>query len=152
MSSSRRPGAMIAQSPIQAAEPLLQAALVPVLARLQSLIDHPDRAGLLTKAFGENTDLAAAETVLSSLAAAELPRIEVVSPDVLDGAYGVFIAASNTILVSSSLAHSASTDHAALLPAVLLEEIGHYIDARVNIDVDRRRRSGGRDAGVNVRG
>ncbi|MBO0763811.1 MAG: cadherin domain-containing protein, partial [Hyphomicrobiaceae bacterium] len=122
---------MILQSPTQA-EPLLQAALETVLARLRSLVDRPDRADLLTQAFGENANLPVAETLLRTLAAGKLPRVEVVNPDVLDGAYGAFVAASNTILVSGSLAHSTSADHAALLPAVLLEEIGHYIDARVN--------------------
>jgi serralysin len=123
---------MILQSPAQATEPLLETALVTVLERLRSLVDRPDRADLLTEAFGENTNLHAAEHVLRSLAAGKLPRIEVVDPDVLDGAYSVFVATTKTILISKSLAQSTSADHAALLPAVLLEEIGHYIDARVN--------------------
>src|SRR5262245_36830867 len=122
---------MISQSSDQTAEHSLQAALVTVLGRLQSFIELPNCAELLEEAFGEGADLAAAKDLLQQLAAGELPRVELVPAADLKGAYGAFVTVSETILISEHLVDSTSVEHG-LLPAVLLEEMGHYIDARVN--------------------
>jgi Ca2+-binding RTX toxin-like protein len=122
---------MTSQSSDRIAEQSLQSALVTILARLQSFIERPDCAELLGKAFGENADLAAAEDLLRRLAAGELPRLELVPAADLNGAYGAFVAASKTLLISENLADGTAID-TARLTAVLLEEIGHFIDAEVN--------------------
>lgn len=57
-----------------------------------------------------------------------LPPIEVVKDEVLAGAWGAFAAQTGKIYLSESLV----TGDPAQLRAVLLEEVGHYLDAVVN--------------------
>ena len=122
---------MIQHSSDKLLEPLLASAIVTVRETLQSFIERADRADGLKQAFGENTDLSAVEALLRVLVAGDLPRVALVQAAALHGAYGAFVAANNTILISDSLVDGSSADKT-MLPAVLLEEIGHYIDAKVN--------------------
>ena len=122
---------MFFHSPDETSELSLQSGLLAAINSLQSFVERPDLGDVLRQAFGMNADVTAAEKLLRSLAAGELPRVELVESAVLNGAYGAFVAASNTILISDQLVHDSSSGNA-VLTAVLLEEIGHYIDARVN--------------------
>jgi Ca2+-binding RTX toxin-like protein len=122
---------MFFHSPGKTSDPSLQSGLLAAINSLQSFVERPDLGDVLRQAFGMNADVTAAERLLRSLATGELPRVEVVESAVLNGADGAFVAASNSILISDKLVHDRSSGNAALT-AVLLEEIGHYIDARVN--------------------
>ena len=122
---------MFFHSPDDTSESSLQSGLLAAINSLQSFVERPDLGDVLRQAFGMNADVTAAEKLLRSLAAGELPRVEVVESAVLNGAHGAFVAASNSILISDKLVHDSSSGNAALT-AVLLEEIGHFIDARVN--------------------
>ena len=120
---------MFFHSPDDTSELSLQSGLLAAINSLQSFVERPDLGDVLRQAFGMNADVTAAEKLLRSLAAGELPRVEVVESAVLNGAHGAFVAASNSILISDKLVHDSSSGNAALT-AVLLEEIGHYIDAK----------------------
>jgi serralysin len=121
---------MSLQSLGKTSEPLLQSAILAVLDALQSFTERPDVAELLTQAFGD-IDVAAAEALLRSVANGEMPAVEVVPAMTLNGAYGAYVAARNTILISDTLVHDGVNGNYPLA-AVLLEEIGHYLDAKVN--------------------
>ncbi len=58
-----------------------------------------------------------------------IPPIQIVQDRVLGTAVGAFAASNNTIYISETLATSGNIDR---LTAVLLEELGHSIDARIN--------------------
>ncbi|MEG3436087.1 choice-of-anchor L domain-containing protein [Pannus brasiliensis CCIBt3594] len=60
----------------------------------------------------------------------QLPNIEVISGNVLGNAKGVYATSTNTIYLSDSFLATASTDS---INAVILEEIGHFVDALVNL-------------------
>jgi hypothetical protein len=59
----------------------------------------------------------------------QLPQIEEVSSEILGSANGAFSASTNTIYLSESFLATASADG---LNSVLLEEIGHWIDSKIN--------------------
>ncbi|TRV44124.1 MAG: hypothetical protein EWV52_12510 [Microcystis panniformis Mp_MB_F_20051200_S6D] len=60
---------------------------------------------------------------------ADLPEIEVVGDGVLQGALGAFSVQTGKIYLSESFLNTASSES---LVNVILEEIGHYVDAQVN--------------------
>jgi Ca2+-binding RTX toxin-like protein len=59
----------------------------------------------------------------------QLPQIEVVSSETLGTARGAYSTATNTIYLSDSLIANSSPD---TIKAIILEEIGHFVDAQVN--------------------
>ncbi len=59
----------------------------------------------------------------------QLPEIEVVNSSVLGSANGAYAISTNKIYLSESFFASASSD---ALVAVVLEEIGHFVDAQIN--------------------
>jgi Ca2+-binding RTX toxin-like protein len=58
-----------------------------------------------------------------------LPQVEVISSDILGDANGAYAASSNKIYLSDQFASTASSQS---LNAVILEEIGHWVDTQVN--------------------
>ncbi|WLT38794.1 hypothetical protein NON20_03215 [Synechocystis sp. B12] len=82
--------------------------------------------------YGNDYDAVIAEALRSSWVKGDfsnLPVIEVVSADILESAWGGYGASNNTIYLCESLLALGSPE---LIVAVLLEEIGHYVDALVN--------------------
>ncbi|MEB3318659.1 MAG: choice-of-anchor Q domain-containing protein [Cyanobacteriota bacterium] len=59
----------------------------------------------------------------------QLPLIRVLAAEALSGANAVYVNRTNEIVLSRSFLRSAS---AALVNRVVMEEMGHYIDARIN--------------------
>ncbi|QXE23385.1 hypothetical protein B6N60_02075 [Richelia sinica FACHB-800] len=59
----------------------------------------------------------------------DLPSIKVISSNVLGTAKGGYATISNTIYLSDAFIKNANANE---IKAVLLEEIGHYIDAKIN--------------------
>ena len=59
---------------------------------------------------------------------ADLPEIEVVGDEVLQGALGAFSAQTGKIYLSQGLVSGDINK----LEAILIEEIGHYVDAQIN--------------------
>ena len=69
---------MFFHSPDDTSELSLQSGLLAAINSLQSFVERPDLGDVLRQAFGMNADVTAAEKLLRSLAAGELPRVEVV--------------------------------------------------------------------------
>ena len=59
----------------------------------------------------------------------QLPQIEVISNSALGDAKGAYASSTNTIYLSDSFVKNASQNS---LSAVVLEEIGHFVDAQIN--------------------
>jgi hypothetical protein len=84
--------------------------------------------------FGTSYDKAIAVKLLSQWKAkdfSQLPKIEVVSSTVLGNARAAYGTSTNTIYISDSFLKTSITTPSAII-AVLLEEIGHFVDAKVN--------------------
>lgn len=88
-------------------------------------------AGPLTTAFGPDLTLERFEEAVAELDASGWPRVVVTDRELLLGARGAYAASSDTIYLSREfLAASAGNDHA--IQELLLEELGHALDARLN--------------------
>ncbi|WP_049935800.1 Calx-beta domain-containing protein, partial [Microcystis aeruginosa] len=86
----------------------------------------------LEMAFGTSYDVVKATQLRQqwhSRNFSQLPEIEVVSSSVLGSANGAYGISTNKIYLSESFFASASSD---ALVAVILEEIGHFLDAQIN--------------------
>ncbi|MFN7865130.1 MAG: M64 family metallopeptidase, partial [bacterium] len=86
----------------------------------------------LETAFGTNYDVIKATELRQQWQSrnfSQLPEIEVVNSSVLGSANGAYGISTNKIYLSESFFASASSD---ALVAVMLEEIGHFVDAQVN--------------------
>lgn len=88
-------------------------------------------AGPLTTAFGPDLTLERFAEAVAELDASGWPRVVVTDRELLLGARGAYAASSDTIYLSREfLAASAGNDHA--IQELLLEELGHALDARLN--------------------
>ncbi|MCZ8223651.1 MAG: right-handed parallel beta-helix repeat-containing protein, partial [Microcystis sp. LE19-84.1B] len=86
----------------------------------------------LESAFGTSYDVVKATQLRQQWQSrdfSQLPEIEVVNSSVLGSANGAYGISTNKIYLSESFFASASLD---ALVAVILEEIGHYVDAQIN--------------------
>ncbi len=122
---------MLFKTPGTGSKPSLDTAIKSARDNLQAFLERPDLASSLQTALGTSVDVAAAEAEIRAIAAGSLPPISIVAGEALNGAHAAFDAASGRILVSETFLANRSTTTAALT-AVLLEEIGHAIDAKVN--------------------
>ncbi|MDM3859923.1 MAG: sodium:calcium exchanger, partial [Aphanizomenon gracile PMC644.10] len=59
----------------------------------------------------------------------QLPQIEVLDSSILGGANGAYASSTNKIYLSNTFVAAASL---AAISRVLLEEIGHFVDAKIN--------------------
>jgi len=87
---------------------------------------------ILKSAFGDNYNQLQAESIRSQWKKnnfSYLPEIKVVSASVLGKANGAYAITTNEIYLSDFFLKTASQD---AINAVLLEEIGHYLDAKIN--------------------
>nr|NCR11106.1 hypothetical protein [Microcystis aeruginosa LG13-11] len=90
----------------------------------------------LETAFGTNYDVVKATELRQQWQSrnfSQLPSIEVLSDEVLGTANGAYSNSTNKIYLSASFLNTASS---AAIINVILEEIGHYVDAQIN-QVDR---------------
>ncbi|WP_301951353.1 Calx-beta domain-containing protein, partial [Microcystis aeruginosa] len=86
----------------------------------------------LETAFGTSYDVVKATELRQQWQSrnfSQIPEIEVVNSSVLGSANGAYGISTNKIYLSESFFASASLD---ALVAVILEEIGHYVDAQIN--------------------
>jgi Ca2+-binding RTX toxin-like protein len=100
------------------------------LAQLSLFAQSPTLLERMRTIFGDSWDVEKARDLVSDLAAGHLPKIEVV--DDLSGAKGAYAADNNTIYLSNSFL-LANQNQSQAIADVLLEEIGHSIDQRLNI-------------------
>jgi hypothetical protein len=113
-------------------ETVLAGALGGAKTALARFIDQPDSASALQAAFGDETN---PEEVIASLKSMvfehRYPEIHLADANDLNGASGAYDAATDTIFIAREfvLAH---VELPAAVENVLLEELGHAIDARTN--------------------
>ncbi len=110
--------------------------LLPILPAIYDvLFDFAQSDGFwanLETAFGTSYDVVKATELRQQWQSrnfSQLPEIEVVNSSVLGSANGAYGISTNKIYLSESFFASASSD---ALVAVVLEEIGHFVDAQVN--------------------
>ncbi|WP_043996806.1 calcium-binding protein, partial [Microcystis aeruginosa] len=86
----------------------------------------------LETAFGTSYDVVKATQLRQQWQSrnfSQLPPIEVLSDEVLGTANGAYSSSTNKIYLSASFLNTASS---ATIVNVILEEIGHYVDAQIN--------------------
>ncbi len=110
----------------------LNTALSLVYNQLNAIALSPDYWTIFNAVFGTNYNTILAATLQQQWQAKDfsgLPPIEILSSEVLGSASGAYAASTNTIYLSEDLLAAATSEQ---VVAVLLEEIGHYVDAQVN--------------------
>ena len=110
-------------------------AMSEVYGDLSKFAAAPDFVAKMNLAFGENWDAAGAKALAEGWFNgdfSDIPSLKVVSSAEIGGANGAFAAATDTIYLSKEfLAQNAMNPGA--VADVLLEEIGHSVDARLNV-------------------
>ncbi|MCC3509987.1 MAG: hypothetical protein JGK29_13010 [Microcoleus sp. PH2017_17_BER_D_A] len=110
-------------------------AMSEVYGDLSKFAADPDFAAKLNVAFGENWDAAAAKALAEEWFQgdfSDIPPVKIVSSAEIGGANGAFAAATDTIYLSKEFLTQNAANPAAIAD-VLLEEIGHSVDARLNV-------------------
>ena len=82
--------------------------------------------------FGTQYNIAVAQSLRSQWQSgnfSQLPTIEVIDDQILGNARGAYASSTNIIYLSDQFVETASSQQ---LEAVLIEEIGHFVDAQVN--------------------
>ncbi|MEG4338163.1 alpha/beta fold hydrolase [Microcoleus sp. D3_18_C2] len=110
-------------------------AMSEVYGDLSKFAADPDFVAKLNVAFGENWDAAGAKALAEGWFHgdfSDIPPVKVVSSAEIDAANGAFAAATDTIYLSKEFLAGNAANPAAVAD-VLLEEIGHSVDARLNV-------------------
>jgi subtilisin family serine protease len=100
----------------------------------QSLDGYFDNSIQFEAAFGSSYDQVAASELLSAFAQGNfdaLPEIKILSNTVLGATNGAFAAQKNEIYLNERFL-LANSNHIQAIANVLIEEIGHFIDAKIN--------------------
>jgi peptidoglycan/xylan/chitin deacetylase (PgdA/CDA1 family) len=108
---------------------LFDAALNLALKQLSIFAKSPSFIDQMTAAFGSGWSPIFAQNLVTELASGKLPAIEVVAD--LGGALGAYAIDNNKIYLSQRFL-LANQNNPQVIADVLLEEIGHSIDARLN--------------------
>ncbi len=120
--------------PITGAEETLQQALGVAESHLVNFATRSDFDEKMNLAFGESRDIAATEALAKAWETGDfssIPGIEIRPGAEINGAASVFAGATNTIYISREYL-SYNADNVEATAGVLLEEIGHAVDALVN--------------------
>ncbi|WP_293351465.1 matrixin family metalloprotease [Microcoleus sp. CAWBG51] len=110
-------------------------AMSEVYQDLSKFAGAPDFAAKLNVAFGENWNPAAAKALAEEWFQgdfSDIPQVKVVSSAEIGGANGAFAAATDTIYLSKEFLTRNAANPGAVAD-VLLEEIGHSVDGRLNV-------------------
>ena len=110
-------------------------AMSEVYGDLSKFAAAPDFVAKMNLAFGENWDAAGAKALAEGWFNgdfSDIPSVKVVSSAEIAGANGAFAATTDTIYLSKEFLAGNAANSAAVAD-VLLEEIGHSVDARLNV-------------------
>ncbi|XZF62279.1 MAG: Calx-beta domain-containing protein [Gloeotrichia echinulata DVL01] len=99
--------------------------------RLQAFASTPDFNQKMTLAFGERIDIEALNTAWLAGDVSIVSGIEILDPAAINGANGAYAAATDRIYLSSEFLINNQANSEALV-GLLLEEIGHRVDTRLN--------------------
>ncbi|MCF3570665.1 FG-GAP repeat domain-containing protein [Planktothrix agardhii] len=123
--------------PLRAAG-IIEEALTLVEDKLTEFIASPTLATDLQTVFGQSTNVQEARTLLDGLPVSdELPQITLVSADLMNGAVGGFDSLTGTVYLADSLIDpnsviTSDTEPSPHLVNVIIEELGHWLDSRLN--------------------
>ncbi|WP_156815568.1 calcium-binding protein [Pseudanabaena sp. PCC 6802] len=109
----------------------LEDSLEAARAYLGQFATAPDFAPRMQAAFGEGIDVADLQVAWRAGDFSGLPRVEVRSPAEINGANGAYAAATDTIYLSRDFLDR-NAGNLEPIVSVLLEEMGHAVDARLN--------------------
>ncbi|MEI6444495.1 MAG: hypothetical protein WCO29_15515, partial [Nostocales cyanobacterium ELA583] len=110
----------------------LQLALDLAYNQLNTVAQSPEYWTILNSIFGTNYNSVLAQTLQQEWQAGNfstLPPVEILNSSILGKANGAYAASNNTIYLADTFVATATS---AQLVAVLLEEIGHAVDAKIN--------------------
>ncbi|MEG4856049.1 hypothetical protein QUB75_01260 [Microcoleus sp. K1-B6] len=110
-------------------------AMSEVYGNLSKFAAAPDFVAKMNLAFGENWDAAGAKALAEGWFQgdfSDIPPVNVVSSAEIAGANGAFAEATDTIYLSQEFLAGNAANPAAVAD-VLLEEIGHSVDSRLNV-------------------
>nr|MCU0537751.1 hypothetical protein [Hydrococcus sp. Prado102] len=113
---------------------VLAQSLQDAYALLEQFAKVEDFAIQMRQVFGNNYDVLAASSLIQDWTQGDftkLPSIEILEASQINGANGAFAEATNTIYLSQEF-FSENVSNPQVITKVLLEEIGHYIDSRIN--------------------
>ncbi|MDZ8186618.1 MAG: Calx-beta domain-containing protein [Nostoc sp. ChiSLP02] len=111
---------------------ILESALALTYNQLGKFSNSENFWNIFATAFGTQYDRTIAQTVRSQSQVgdfSQLPKIEIIDSGILGNANGVYASSTNKIYLSEKFVSTATP---ALISAVLLEEIGHFVDAQIN--------------------
>ncbi|MFM5890240.1 MAG: beta strand repeat-containing protein, partial [Dolichospermum sp.] len=112
---------------------VLNSALTLTYNQLSTFADLDNFWNLFDTAFGTQYNRSGAEILrLQWLSGdfSQLPQIEILDSNILGNANGAYASSNNQIYLSANFV---ATSTAEAISAVLLEEIGHFIDAHINL-------------------
>jgi serralysin len=102
------------------------------LQRLGLFLEDPEFRAKMSTAFGDRWNHNIAISLIQDLVAGKaLPNIQITSAATLNGAMGAYAAANQTLYLSQDFLTAQAANPEAI-ERVLLEELGHYIDAKIN--------------------
>ncbi|TRV50784.1 MAG: hypothetical protein EWV53_14205 [Microcystis panniformis Mp_MB_F_20051200_S9] len=102
---------------------------------LTEFIDDTDFQRKIALTFGATVNFTEAKSLLKQLTEANspgLPRFEIRSESEINGARGAFAATNNTIYLSQAFL-AENTHNLPVIATVIVEELGHWLDARLNV-------------------
>ncbi|MEL0595389.1 MAG: VCBS repeat-containing protein, partial [Planktothrix rubescens PR222] len=123
--------------PLRAAG-IMEEALTLVEDKLTEFIASPTFATDLQTVFGQSTDIPWARTLIEALPVSDqLPQITLVSAELMNGAVGGFDSLTGTVYLADSLINpnsviTSDTQPSPHLVNVIIEELGHWLDSRLN--------------------
>ena len=106
--------------------------LEDVVKQLRTLLDRADFGKQMSLAFGDRLDVAAAQTLIGNLVSGtQAPEIKIVDAATINGGNGAFDGANNQIYLSREFL-ATNINKPDIITNLLLEEVGHYLDAQLN--------------------
>ncbi|GET40719.1 C39 family peptidase [Microseira wollei] len=116
------------------ANPIVELALQSAYGYLKGLATDADFINKMNLAFGNNWNGEVASKLVQEFGGGNfsaLPGIEILPSAAINGANGAFASLTNTVYLSEEfIAQNAGNPGA--ITSVVLEEIGHYIDSKIN--------------------
>ncbi len=106
-----------------------------VIKQLGTLLDRPDFAQKMPWAFGDRVNVEEAQSLIQNIVSGkQLPELEIVATETINGGNGAFDSLNNKIYLSREFL-AQNINNPDVITNLLLEEIGHYLDAQLN-DID----------------
>jgi surface antigen len=115
--------------------PILEQALQSAQNNLKGLAKDADFNAKMNLAFGHDWNAEVFGNLVQEFAKgnfSQLPAIEILPSAAINGANGAFASVTNTIYLAKEFVEQ-NTGNPGAITSVLLEEIGHYIDSKVNV-------------------